>query len=147
MHVDLSQSRADLRRYGLKLRILLGHPEPDLEVARKAKAKIQPPLSIVGIIDTGSSITVINPQVASTCGLRQTGTVLVAAVGAKPVSQPEFAASIKFPDQPLAGIATLRVVACPLPAQEGVACLLGRDILERWRLSYDGRTGEVTVDD
>jgi predicted aspartyl protease len=147
MHVDLSQSRADLRRNGLKLRILIGHPEADVEAAKRAKAKIQPPQSIVGIIDTGSSITVINPQVAATCGLRQTGTTRVAAVGAQPVSQPEFAASIKFPDHPLVGFETLRVVACALPAQEGVACLLGRDILERWRLSYDGRTGEVTVDD
>ena len=147
MHVDLSQSRADLRRNGLKLRILIGHPEPDLEAAKKAKAKIQPPLSIVGIIDTGSSVTVVNPQVAETCGLRQTGTTLVVAVGSNPVSRPEFAASIKFPDHPLAGFETLKVVACPLPAQEGIACLLGRDILERWRLSYDGRTGEVAVDD
>jgi predicted aspartyl protease len=147
MHVDLSQSRADLRRNGLKLRILIGHPDIDVEAAKRANAKLQPPQSIVGIIDTGSSITVINPQVAETCGLRQTGTVPVAAVGSKPLARPEFAASIRFPEHRLTGFDTLRVVVCPLPAQEGIACLLGRDILERWRLSYDGRTGEVTVDD
>ena len=147
MHVDLSQSRADLRRNGLKLRIIIGHPRPDIEAAQQAHAHLPPAQSIVGIIDTGSSVTVINPQVAETCALRQIGTTNVAAVGAKPAPRPEFAASISFPEHPLTGFDILRVVACPLPGQEGIACLLGRDILERWRLSYDGRTGEVTVDD
>lgn len=146
-HVILSQTRADLRRDGLKLRILIGHPRADVEAAKKANVPLKPPQPIVGIIDTGSSVTVVNPQVVQTCGLRQTGSQRVAGVGVEATYRPEFAASIQFPEHPLATFDAFRVIACPLPPQEGVACLLGRDILERWRLLYDGRNGEVTLED
>jgi hypothetical protein len=40
----------------------------------------------------------------------------------------------------------MSLVACPLPEQD-VACLLGRDVLERWNLTYDGRSGLVEVEE
>jgi hypothetical protein len=33
-----------------------------------------------------------------------------------------------------------------LPEQD-VSCLLGRDVLERWNLTYDGRSGLVEVEE
>jgi hypothetical protein len=62
------------------------------------------------------------------------------------MARPEFAGAIHFPGQELKGFDPMSLVACPLPEQD-VACLLGRDVLERWNLTYDGRSGFVEVEE
>jgi len=39
----------------------------------------------------------------------------------------------------------VRVVACPIIRRPFFSCLIGRDILQRFRLIYDGRNGEVEI--
>lgn len=87
----------------------------------------------------------INPQVAATCGLLQTGEARISSAGHL-TTQPEFVGAIQFPEQELTGFDPISLVACPLPEQD-VSCLLGRDVLERWNLTYDGRSGLVEVEE
>lgn len=140
-----SYSRSELRRSGPKIRISIGHPQITLEVAQEANLKLQAPFTITALIDTGASRTVINPQVAATCGLHQTGIVRISTAG-HITDRPEFAGAIQFPGQKLRGFDPISLVGCPLPEQD-VACLLGRDVLERWNLTYDGRSGLVEVEE
>jgi predicted aspartyl protease len=97
------------------------------------------------LIDTGSSLTVVNPQVAATWKLRHTGFVEVSAAGNKGRYR-QYAAKISFPGTALKGFDVIPVVACPLPGQP-ISCLIGRDLLRRWQFTYNGRTGEYTVSD
>jgi hypothetical protein len=60
--------------------------------------------------------------------------------------RPEYAGAIHFPDQELNAFDPLSLVACPLPEQD-VACLLGRDVLERWNLTCDGRSGLIEIEE
>ena len=54
-------------------------------------------------------------------------------------------ASIQFPGR-MAPIEVMQVLCCELPDQP-VQCLIGRDILSRWLLTYDGVKGEWWIED
>ena len=142
----LSQPRGDLRRNGPKLRVHIGHPLLEIEAAKKAGRTLHSGLDIVGIIDTGSSVTVANPQVVRTCQLKQTGTKKICAPG-QLSERPVYAASITFQNTELRPLTLISIVGCPLPEQEGVSCLIGRDILENWVFTYDGTSGEIRIEE
>jgi predicted aspartyl protease len=138
-------SPRDLRTRGLKMRVEIGPSEVEVRSAKLAGLELKKPLAVTALIDTGASVTVINPQVAATCGLRQVGQAAISATGL--VSQmPEYAGAIRFPGSELRGFDPVKFIACPLPGAD-FSCLIGRDIMERWRMVYDGRTGEVKIEE
>jgi predicted aspartyl protease len=102
-------------------------------------------LSVRALIDTGASVTVINPEIATNCKLRYTGRARIVAVGGEPGEYREHAAAISFPGTTLPGFDAIRVVACPIIRQPYFSCLIGRDILRNWLLTYDGRSGQVEI--
>jgi len=104
-----------------------------------------PELQMTAMIDTGASVTVINPAVAATCKLRQTGRARISAVGGASGEYPEHAAAISFPKTQLPSFDAIRVVACPIIRQPFFSCLIGRDILRKWLFIYDGRAGEIEI--
>jgi predicted aspartyl protease len=116
-----------------------------LEEGRAVGLEFPEPFQITGLIDTGASITVINPQVAQTCKLRQTGFAQLLAAGSSG-RYPEHAAAISFPNSGLKGFEAIKVVACPIVRQP-YSCLIGRDILSRWVLTYDGIGGQVLIEE
>jgi predicted aspartyl protease len=124
---------------------MIGHPRSTREAAEHSNIKLHKELTITALIDTGASRTVINPQLATTCGLRQTGEVRISGAG-QVAMRAEFAGSITFPGSELSGFDPLPLIACPLPEQD-ISCLIGRDVLERWNLTYDGRSGLVEVEE
>jgi hypothetical protein len=140
-----SYSRTELRRTGPKIMVTIGHPRATVALAKESRVDLKKPFTVTALIDTGAARTVINPQLAVTCGLRQTGEARISSAG-HITDRPEFAGAIYFPDQELNGFDPMSLVACPLPEQD-VSCLLGRDILERWNLTYDGRSGLVEVEE
>jgi predicted aspartyl protease len=99
---------------------------------------------VEALIDTGASRTVINPALATSLGLQQVDTIKVAHVGGV-AEAPVYAAAIEFPNTELESVPALEVIASTLPSQP-VSCLIGRDILQRWILTYDGRTGVITIE-
>ncbi len=140
-----SYSRVDLRRTGPKITVTIGHPKATRALAHKKGVELQKPLRVEALIDTGASRTVINPQVAASRGLQQTGLVRISSAGHITERQ-EFVGAIHFPGQQLREFDPTSLVACPLPEQD-VSCLLGRDVLERRSLMYDGRSGLVEVEE
>ena len=102
-------------------------------------------LSVRALIDTGASLTVINPQIAATCKLLQTDWNKITTVGGKAGRYPAYAAAISFPESDLPAFDVIRVVACPIIEQPFFSCLIGRDILRKWFFTYDGPNGEVEI--
>src|SRR5438552_2553759 len=88
--------RLDLVRTGPKITVQIDHPSIDRKLAKERNLTLPPPLTITALVDTGSSRTVINPQVAASCGLRITGTSPIATVGGTS-ERPVAPASIGFP--------------------------------------------------
>jgi len=117
-----------------------------LEVSEGRAAGLEfPEWPVRALIDTGASLTIINPQIAATCKLKQTGRSKINAVGGEAGEFGEYAAAISFPDTGLPAFEAIRVVACPIIHQPFFSCLIGRDILSKWLFIYDGRTGQVEI--
>jgi predicted aspartyl protease len=140
-----SYSRPVLRRTGPKITVTISHPQKAIELATRSHVELKKPFTVTALIDTGAARTVISPQLAATCGLRQTGQARISSAG-NITDRPEFAGAVHFPDHELQSFDPMSLVACPLPEQD-VACLLGRDVLERWILTYDGRSGLVEIEE
>jgi len=103
-----------------------------------------PEWRINALVDTGASLTIINPEIAKTCKLRWTGRAKIVAVGGMSGEFPEHAAAISFPGTELPSFDAIRVVACPI-IRRPFSCLIGRDVLQKFKFVYDGRTGEVEL--
>jgi predicted aspartyl protease len=129
---------------GPHIEILISTTRLELEEGRAIGLEFRE-LSVHALIDTGASLTVINPQIASTCKLLQTDWNRVTTVGGMAGRYPAYAAAISFPSTDLPAFDVIGVVACPIIEQRFFACLIGRDILKKWQLTYDGPDGEFEI--
>ncbi len=143
--LELRFNAEELRANGTRIQVVIGPSTLEVQELGSTGLELPREISISGLIDSGASITVINPQVARTCGLRQTGFALVSAAGSS-AEYPEYAASLAFPNSNLKRFDIVRVVACQLPHQP-IACLIGRDVLRRWNFQYDGPNSRIRIED
>lgn len=99
------------------------------------------PRTFTALIDTGADVTAISPAAVARVGFRRFGSIFVNRVGG-PVPARLFAARLKI--GPLQTTSEpwmdLDVVEAPL-ASPGVDILIGRDVLSRASLLYDGPRG------
>ena len=142
--VKLPFTPTDLILQGPHIAILISATRVEVEEGRSLGLEF-PELPVRALIDTGASLTVINPEIAKTCKLKQTGHQMINAVGGQAGEYPAYAAAISFPGTELPSLDATRVVACPIIRQPFFSCLIGRDIMRKWLLTYDGRTGEVEI--
>ncbi|HET9408807.1 MAG TPA: TIR domain-containing protein [Candidatus Sulfotelmatobacter sp.] len=129
---------------GPHLQMTISTTRPELDEGRAIGLEYRE-LAVHALIDTGASLTVINPQIASTCKLLQTDWNRITTVGGMAGSYPAYAAAISFPGSELPGFDVIRVVACPIIEQRYFSCLIGRDILRKWLFTYDGPNGEIEI--
>jgi predicted aspartyl protease len=131
---------------GPVIEIVVSTTRPELEEGRAIGLEY-PELPMRALIDTGAALTIINPQIATTCKLLQTDWNKITAVGGVEGEYPAYAAAISFPGTELPRFDVIRVVACPIIKQPFFSCLIGRDILRKWLLQYDGpsRSFEITA--
>jgi hypothetical protein len=129
---------------GPHIEIIISTSRPELEEGRAIGLEFQE-LSVHALIDTGAALTVINPQIANTCKLLQTDWNDITTVGGNAGKYPAYAAAISFPGTDLPRFDVIRVVACPIIKQPFFSCLIGRDILRKWVMKYDGPNGELEI--
>lgn len=134
------RGRAELQKFGPRIQVIVRHPL----LGRPTVISATQNRPVEALIDTGASRTVINPALAVSIGLLQVDTIKVAHVGGVSVA-PVYAAALEFPSTGLEPVPALEVIASPLPSQP-ISCLIGRDVLQRWLLTYDGRTGLITIE-
>jgi hypothetical protein len=115
-----------------------------------ANQPIPPPVRIRALVDTGASCTCIDPTVLAQLQLTPTGStqMITPSTGQTPVVTEQYDVGIYVPgptgaDRPLA-FPTLPVVASDLQLQ-GFQALIGRDVLSRCILYYNGDFGLFTL--
>jgi gag-polyprotein putative aspartyl protease len=129
----------ELLRNGPILKIEIRNPSDQSRVAR-----------VNALVDTGAAFTAINPRIAHNCGLIQRGQKKIHVPGntgpedAK--AYPEFAASLSFPGSDLLNFRVHGIIACPI-FETQFSCLIGRDILKYWELTYSGTLGQFSIKD
>ena len=118
-----------------------------IEAGRALGLEYPAPRRMRALLDTGASVTVISKTWAMNCKLFQTSTQLeIAAIGTTHVCG-EHAGAITFPDTNLRSLESMRIVSAVFAKERNYACLIGRDILRNWFISFDGRSKRVIIVD
>lgn len=118
-----------------------------IEAGRAIGLEYPKPVRMKALLDTGASVTVISKAFANHCKLFQTSQSFeISAIGATHICG-EHAGSISFPGTPLRSLSSIRIVSAVFAKERHYACLIGRDILRNWSLTFDGRSKKVTISD
>jgi len=102
------------------------------------------PIPMKALIDTGASVTVISKTFAKHCKLLQTGESEVRALGAQHRCG-EHAGTIRFAGSNLRPVEAIRIRSVDFIREPHFACLIGRDILRNWSVTFEGRLKRVTI--
>jgi len=118
-----------------------------IEAGREIGLHYPEPIQIRALLDTGASVTVISKTFARHCKLFQTSEGSeIRALGSS-LRGGEHAGSISFPGTDLRPFDPLRIISANFEKEPHYACLIGRDILRNWVVTFDGRSKRVTIID
>ena len=115
-----------------------------------AQVPIPEPFGAQGLVDTGASSTCIDPSVVKHLGLSPSGKaqVYTPSTGEKAVSVDQYDIGLSIystTTEPPYRIPNLAVMESELLAGQGFHTLIGRDVLARCLLVYNGATGLYTL--
>lgn len=112
----------------------------------------QPPDPIVlrGLVDTGASCTCVDPVHVEKLGIPPTGstTLMTPSTGKNPVTVDQYDVSLAIYSsvvQSPCRIQNLPIVPAELKEKQGFDILIGRDVLSRCVLIYNGFSGVYTL--
>ena len=108
-------------------------------------------------VDTGANITSIDVALATHLNLKSMG-MIINQTAAERDDRPTFAIDLIFPNTKLAPFNNLRIGSCDLNfnVEEAIknpndfknfGILLGRDVMSRWTIIWNGPTSTVIVSD
>jgi len=100
------------------------------------------PVTGIGLIDTGAGLTAVDLSVLQALNIPPIGTVRVGTAGGQQI-QTQHAATIRFPELGFEG-RFAAVIGSDLSGQ-GIIALIGRDVLSRALLVYNGTLGHFIL--
>ena len=132
---------------GALIDLTVGPSLPRQQALKKAGQPVPPPVRVRGLIDTGASLTAIDPGVLQALSLTPTGTVGVVTptTGTTPQQLNQYDVQIIILHPALTySFHVLPVIESVLGCQ-GFDVLIGRDMLAECLFVYDGRSGLFTL--
>lgn len=121
--------------------IVVGVSQARAEALQRTKLPIPPPLSLRALVDTGAGCTCVDPSILQQLNLTPTGAIAIhtPSTGNAPHNTYQYDISLVLlhPEMQLQ-IGSVPVIESQLVAL-GIHALVGRDILSRCLLVYDGR--------
>jgi Aspartyl protease len=129
--------------------MIIGVSDARAQALTAASQAIPPVQNIRAMVDTGASGTCVDPSVFAALQLQPTGSIpmLTPSTGSTPIDTDTYDVSIIIPNGVLVGLSipNMPVSASELFAGQGFHALLGRDILQRCVLTYNGSIGLFTL--
>jgi Aspartyl protease len=119
--------------------------------ALEAAGELVPtPQYIRALVDTGASFTSIDPSVLGLLNLSPTGTIDIVTPSTGQGTHTADTYDVDFmigagPEDIPLSISNLRTASCDLFLRQGIHALIGRDILARCILHYNGDAGTFTL--
>lgn len=135
----------DLKLHGPRLKITIGPPLLSVVGEQARSSATIRSTETDALIDTGAQRTVISPEVLRKTGLSKINEADVRGVGGI-MRAGVYVASLQFPRCGLRTIEVMEVSCCELP-HILYHCLLGRDVLTRWKVTYDGPAGTWFIEE
>jgi hypothetical protein len=127
------------------IKVLIMNSPDVIKAGRAVGLEYPGPHSVTALLDTGASVTLISRQFADYCKLRQTNEGSeISAIGAIHRCG-EHAGSISFPNTGLRGFDSIRIISAVFAKERYYSCLIGRDILRNWIVTFDGGARLVTI--
>jgi predicted aspartyl protease len=115
-----------------------------VEFAKQGRP-VPTPISGLALIDTGAGSTCIDEDVAKKLGLPVVNIVNMASASHASNKANVYPAKLQITGLPM-GISAPSAIGAALAAQNsGLVALIGRDLLARFVLIYNGAIGEVTL--
>jgi len=144
---DLNWNPFDQSDPGPCIEVIVMNSHNVIEGWRALGLECPEPLRMKALLDTGASVTVISKTFAKYCKLFQTseGSEITAIGATHPCG--EHAGAISFPDTDLRPFDLIRIRSVDFVKQPYYAILIGRDILQNWIITFDGRSKRVTITD
>jgi predicted aspartyl protease len=136
----------DLENYGPRLEIEVGPPMIRSQKAGWLNTGNGKSSRMPAMVDTGAARTVLTPLAIETVGLSVVDYTRVTRAGGTENRVSVHAASIRFPRYQITAIEVIQILCCELPEQP-IQCLIGRDIISRWLFTYNGKSGQWTIDE
>ena len=126
----------NLEQSGPLMEIQIAPSSPVVEFLRSNDDEVPTPIRCAAMIDTGASSTVIREGIAQQLNLNPRGSVNIATPSCAQYPCNTYDITMLFPATKVA-IQIVTVVEAPLSGQN-IDCLIGRDILKRSILIYEG---------
>ena len=119
------------------------------ESLQRASTPIPNPVEGFALIDTGASITAIDGIVFTQLGINPNGIAMVGTAGGLQQQSP-YPVRLTFPGTGIPGVNHAKALGCNLAGQlvlgnRPVIALIGRDILQRFILIYNGSAGMFSL--
>ena len=114
---------------------------PVEEALKKSGASLPAPVLVTGMIDTGATGTVVQPEVARKLGLQPVGVVTISTPSSENVPCYQYIVRLIFPSNV---IVEAIAVEAPLKGQH-IQCLVGRDVLAHAVLVYTGYINQFSL--
>ena len=131
---------------GPLMSVLIQNPLDILNSGEPHHFGLPPPTSIMALIDTGAGISVVSKTFARTIKLRLTSEgSQIKTLGAM-LEGAEYAAAVSFPGTGLRPLVPIRLFSGDF-IREPFSCLIGRDILQYWKVTFDGPGRRVWITD
>jgi hypothetical protein len=114
-----------------------------VEALKKAGLAWAEPKSVTGLLDTGAGLSALDPIVIASMQLRPRGAIEIhtPSTGTDVVFRDTYDATLVIGEEtPSPLTTTVPVISCEF-ASRGFHALIGRDILNRCVLTYDGPAG------
>jgi hypothetical protein len=121
---------------------------PHVEALKRAGKPFAPPMTIMGLIDTGASCSAVDRNLAAGLGLAAKGVVSVhpPTTGARYIDLLQYDVRMVLgAGQADALVLTLPIVESDF-ASEGFLALIGRDVLKSCRFTFDGPAETFTIE-
>lgn len=121
------------------MRVWIGTPVE--EALKKSGDSLPDPVLIKGMIDTGATGTVIQPEIAKKLRLQPVGVVTISTPSSENVPCYQYIVRLIFPSNV---IVEAIAVEAPLKGQH-IQCLIGRDVLAHGVLVYTGYINQFSL--
>ena len=146
----MPQMTASLQHAGALVNVLVGLGHQDVRMLRRALRPIPQPVAIEAILDTGAEATCLDASIIRTLSLPVDFPTLAnmpSGPGLIFASQYRASVTIQHPSDPGISFTTADLVICELPLGAlGYNAVIGRDILDRLRFTYDGPARSFTLE-